>query len=93
MRHQNYMEQISIKLMSLESRSWFVSSIVEITKQPTHDTAVELSDLPAYIADFSAMMERHGQSAIYYAHAGAGELHLRPVLNLKQQKAYINLKI
>ncbi|MBX9886749.1 MAG: FAD-binding protein [Flavobacteriaceae bacterium] len=47
------------------------------------DTAVELSDLPDYIADFSAMMERHGQSAIYYAHAGAGELHLRPVLNLK----------
>ena len=25
------------------------------------DTAVELSDLPNYIADFSAMMERHGQ--------------------------------
>ncbi|SHM35121.1 FAD-binding and (Fe-S)-binding domain-containing protein [Flavobacterium xanthum] len=47
------------------------------------DTAVELSDLPNYIAEFSAMMERHGQSAIYYAHAGAGELHLRPVLNLK----------
>jgi hypothetical protein len=34
------------------------------------DTAVELSDLPNYIAEFSAMMERHGQSAIYYAHAG-----------------------
>jgi hypothetical protein len=39
-----------------------------------------LSDLPNYIAEFSAMMERHGQSAIYYAHAGAGEIHLRPVL-------------
>lgn len=48
------------------------------------DTAVELSDLPAYIAEFSAMMLRHGQGAIYYAHAGAGELHLRPVLNLKK---------
>ncbi|MCC9018965.1 FAD-binding and (Fe-S)-binding domain-containing protein [Flavobacterium lipolyticum] len=48
------------------------------------DTAVELSDLPAYIAEFSAMMKRHGQEAIYYAHAGAGELHLRPVLNLKK---------
>ncbi len=47
------------------------------------DTAVELSDLPNYIAEFSAMMKRHGQDAIYYAHAGAGELHLRPVLNLK----------
>ncbi|MCW2120133.1 FAD-binding and (Fe-S)-binding domain-containing protein [Flavobacterium sp. 7A] len=50
------------------------------------DTAVELSDLPNYIADFSAMMKRHGQSAIYYAHAGAGELHLRPVLNLKTKE-------
>jgi hypothetical protein len=38
-----------------------------------------LSDLPNYIAEFSAMMKRH-QEAIYYAHAGAGELHLRPVL-------------
>ncbi|MFL9829691.1 FAD-linked oxidase C-terminal domain-containing protein [Flavobacterium sp. ST-87] len=50
------------------------------------DTAVELSDLPGYIADFSAMMQRHGQEAIYYAHAGAGELHLRPVLNLKTKE-------
>ncbi|PRZ22877.1 FAD-binding and (Fe-S)-binding domain-containing protein [Flavobacterium granuli] len=50
------------------------------------DTAVELSDLPNYIAEFSAMMQRHGQSAIYYAHAGAGELHLRPVLNLKTKE-------
>jgi FAD/FMN-containing dehydrogenase/Fe-S oxidoreductase len=50
------------------------------------DTAVELSDLPNYIAEFSAMMERHGQEAIYYAHAGAGEIHLRPVLNLKTKE-------
>lgn len=50
------------------------------------DTAVELSDLPSYIADFSAMMKRHGQEAIYYAHAGAGEIHLRPVLNLKTKE-------
>jgi FAD/FMN-containing dehydrogenase/Fe-S oxidoreductase len=50
------------------------------------DTAVELSDLPNYIAEFSAMMQKHGQEAIYYAHAGAGELHLRPVLNLKTKE-------
>ncbi|KLT68739.1 FAD-binding and (Fe-S)-binding domain-containing protein [Flavobacterium sp. ABG] len=50
------------------------------------DTAVELSDLPNYIADFTAMMERYGQKAIYYAHAGAGELHLRPELNLKKKE-------
>ncbi len=48
------------------------------------DTAVEVNDLPNYIAEFSAMMEKFGQDAVYYAHAGAGELHLRPILNLKK---------
>lgn len=49
------------------------------------DTAVELKDLPNYISEFSKMMEDFGQEAVYYAHAGAGELHLRPILNLKKQ--------
>ena len=47
------------------------------------DTAVSLSDLPDYIDDFEDLMKDHGQRAVYYAHAGAGELHLRPILNLK----------
>ncbi len=47
------------------------------------DTAVDLQDLPAYITEFTAMMDTFGQEAVYYAHAGAGELHLRPILNLK----------
>ncbi len=48
------------------------------------DTAVALSDLSSYIGEFTALMESYGQKAVYYAHAGAGELHLRPILNLKQ---------
>lgn len=48
------------------------------------DTAVDIQDLPAYIGAFSKMMESFAQEAVYYAHAGAGELHLRPVLNLKK---------
>ena len=48
------------------------------------DTAVELKDLPNYIEEFSAMMEKYQQEAVYYAHAGAGEIHLRPILNLKK---------
>lgn len=48
------------------------------------DTAVYVKDLPAYIAEFTAMMQRFGQQSVYYAHAGAGELHLRPILDLKQ---------
>jgi FAD/FMN-containing dehydrogenase/Fe-S oxidoreductase len=49
------------------------------------DTAVELQDLPAYIEEFTGMMDGFGQQAVYYAHAGAGELHLRPVINLKTE--------
>ncbi len=48
------------------------------------DTAVEVSDLPDYIEEFTSMMDQYGQKAVYYAHAGAGELHLRPILNLKK---------
>jgi len=47
------------------------------------DTAVSLNDLPDYISAFEELMSENGQQAVYYAHAGAGELHLRPVLNLK----------
>jgi FAD/FMN-containing dehydrogenase/Fe-S oxidoreductase len=50
------------------------------------DTAVDLKDLPNYISEFSKMMDGFGQNAVYYAHAGAGELHLRPILNLKKQE-------
>ncbi len=50
------------------------------------DTAVEVSDLPNYIEEFTTMMDEFGQKAVYYAHAGAGELHLRPILNLKKNE-------
>ena len=48
------------------------------------DTAVALVDLANYISEFTQLMKDYKQDAIYYAHAGAGELHLRPILNLKK---------
>ncbi len=50
------------------------------------DTAVALPDLANYISEFTQLMKGHNQEAIYYAHAGAGELHLRPILNLKKSE-------
>ncbi|MFA0962467.1 FAD-binding and (Fe-S)-binding domain-containing protein [Roseivirga sp. BDSF3-8] len=47
------------------------------------DTAVDVNDLPAYIADFNIILEKHGLYCVHYAHAGSGELHLRPILDLK----------
>jgi hypothetical protein len=50
------------------------------------DTAVALEDLPNYIQEFTQIMDKYKQNAVYYAHAGAGELHLRPILNLKKKE-------
>lgn len=50
------------------------------------DTAVDIQDLPDYIDEFTEIMEGFGQRSVYYAHAGAGEIHLRPILDLKKAK-------
>lgn len=50
------------------------------------DTAVALEDLKDFIGEFSQIMKGYHQDAVYYAHAGAGELHLRPILNLKKSE-------
>ena len=47
------------------------------------DTAVAPSRLPAYMKDFRAMLARLGTSCVFYGHISTGELHLRPILNLK----------
>ena len=56
------------------------------------DTAVALPDLANYIKDFTNLMKSYEQKAIYYAHAGAGELHLRPILNLKTNKGVTDFR-
>ncbi len=48
------------------------------------DTAVTIEDLPEFIEEFDAIMKKHGKESIYYAHAGDGEIHLRPILDLKK---------
>ncbi|GAA4453491.1 FAD-binding and (Fe-S)-binding domain-containing protein [Nibrella saemangeumensis] len=52
------------------------------------DTAVDVRDLPDYIRDFNAILAKHGMYSVHYAHAGSGELHLRPIINLKTQEGH-----
>jgi FAD/FMN-containing dehydrogenase/Fe-S oxidoreductase len=49
------------------------------------DTAVDVNDLPAYIADINVMLKKNGLYSVHYAHAGSGELHLRPYIDLKRE--------
>ena len=56
------------------------------------DTAVPLDQLATYITEFTKLMNKYDQSIVYYAHAGAGELHLRPMLNLKTNQGVVAFK-
>jgi FAD/FMN-containing dehydrogenase/Fe-S oxidoreductase len=48
------------------------------------DTAVRPQELPAFMEDVLAMLKGYGKECVCYAHIGSGELHLRPVLNMKR---------
>ncbi len=50
------------------------------------DTAVDVEDLPAYIAEFNEILKKYNLYSVHYAHAGSGELHLRPIINLKTEE-------
>lgn len=50
------------------------------------DTAVDVNDLPAYIRDFNDILKKYGLYSVHYAHAGSGEIHLRPIINLKTKQ-------
>lgn len=55
-------------------------------KQPVNlieDCAVAPEDLPAYIEELQVILKKFNVTASYYAHAGAGELHVEPSLDLK----------
>jgi len=47
------------------------------------DAAVAPDDLPDYVAAVNAIMRKHETRCVHYAHAAAGELHLRPELDLR----------
>lgn len=49
------------------------------------DTAVSPEKLPAFVAEFQEIMQRHGTHGAIYGHASVGCLHIRPVLNLSKK--------
>ncbi len=50
------------------------------------DTAVVPQYMPAYMKDFQEMIHRLGAQVVYYGHISTGELHLRPIINLKTKE-------
>jgi FAD/FMN-containing dehydrogenase/Fe-S oxidoreductase len=54
------------------------------------DTAISVNVLPEYMEELEKMLSGYGKDSVYHAHIGTGELHIRPLLNLKD-KADIEL--
>jgi FAD/FMN-containing dehydrogenase/Fe-S oxidoreductase len=50
------------------------------------DCAVPLEHLADYTSRLTQIFEKHGTRGTWYAHAGSGCLHVRPVLNLRLDK-------
>lgn len=50
------------------------------------DTAVDVDDLPDFIRDFNLILDENNMYCVHYAHAATGELHLRPIINLKTEE-------
>jgi hypothetical protein len=48
------------------------------------DVSVPVEHLPAFVAAVEQLVAKHGTTAAYYAHASAGCLHIRPLINLKE---------
>jgi FAD/FMN-containing dehydrogenase/Fe-S oxidoreductase len=56
------------------------------------DCAVAPEDLPDYISDLQLLLAGNGVKASYYAHAGAGELHVEPGINLKTKEGVVTFR-
>lgn len=64
--------------------------------QLIEDTAVLPDFFPDYIAEFQDILKKYGLECSYYAHIATGELHLSPLLDLKDSKdveTYHNLAL
>jgi FAD/FMN-containing dehydrogenase/Fe-S oxidoreductase len=56
------------------------------------DTAIPAEHLAEYVADFRAILDDLDTFASYYAHAGPGVLHIRPLVNLKDEQGLAKME-
>jgi Fe-S oxidoreductase len=56
------------------------------------DTAVDPAKLSPFIARFRQVLAKHGADAGYYGHCSVGCLHIRPLINLKEERGVLQMK-
>jgi len=56
------------------------------------DTAVPPARLPEFVERFQAILDDHDTDASFYAHAGPGVLHVRPLVNTKSERGVAEMR-
>ncbi len=56
------------------------------------DCSVSTDDLPNYINELQELLNTYQVKASYYAHAGAGEIHVEPIINLKSHQGIFQFR-
>ena len=83
------------KVWNLRKAGLGVLSNIEGDAKPVsliEDTAIIPELLPDYMDDFKVILDKYNLDCVYHAHIGSGELHLRPVLNLKDKEHIVIFK-
>ncbi|SIS13267.1 FAD-binding and (Fe-S)-binding domain-containing protein [Natronorubrum thiooxidans] len=81
-----YTEEAQAKLWKLRKAA--IPLLMSLDGDPKpypfiEDATVPPEELAEYVQQFMDVLEAHDTSAAYFAHAGSGTLHIRPILNLK----------
>jgi len=56
------------------------------------DTAVRPDLLPGYVAGLKEILAEYNLDCVFHAHVGTGELHVRPIINLKDPHGIVLLR-
>jgi len=84
-----YTEQAQQRLWKLRKAAIPLLMSLEGDPKPypfIEDASVPPGELAEYVQQFQDVLADHDTSAAYFAHAGSGTLHIRPILNLKEQE-------
>jgi FAD/FMN-containing dehydrogenase/Fe-S oxidoreductase len=72
------MRKASLGILSNQKGDTIPANLIE-------DCAVSPADLPDYIDEIEALLQKYNQKYSISAHAGAGELHVMPMMNLRNK--------
>jgi FAD/FMN-containing dehydrogenase/Fe-S oxidoreductase len=65
------------------------------TKKPVtfvEDNSIPIENLARFVREFRNIVEAHGTSAAFYAHASVGVLHVRPMIDLREPSGLKNMQ-